>query len=134
MTRLKKKLRREAPGIVTPIHPLSRLYEAIRRNGEPGTHSKTARLLAAGIPKIAKKVVEEAAEVAIGAVQGDRIGVVTETADLFYNIAVLLVEQEIGLDEVWAEMVRRERLYGIAAKLPKLPVLMEAVEANSQNA
>jgi phosphoribosyl-ATP pyrophosphohydrolase len=36
-----------------------------------------------------------------------------------YNLVVLWVHSGVHPDEVWAEMRRRERLFGIAEKLPK---------------
>ncbi|MDR6289819.1 MULTISPECIES: phosphoribosyl-ATP diphosphatase [Inquilinus] len=81
--------------------------------------SRTARLIDSGVPKMAQKLVEEAAEVAIDAVQGERQRVVEESADLMFNLTVLLTEMEISPAEVWEEMDRRQKLYGLAEKLPK---------------
>lgn len=50
---------------------------------------------------------------------GQTEAVVRESADLLYNLVVLWVHAGIKPDEVWAEMRRRERLLGIAEKLPK---------------
>jgi phosphoribosyl-ATP pyrophosphohydrolase len=71
------------------------------------------------IRSIAKKLVEEAVEVAIDTMHGDNDAVVRESADLFYNLAVLWVTAGIHPKDVWMEMERRERLLGIAEKLPK---------------
>ena len=81
--------------------------------------SRTARLIDSGIPKMAQKLVEEAAEVAIDAVQGERQKVIEESADLMFNLTVLLTELEISPNAVWEEMDRRQKLYGLAEKLPK---------------
>lgn len=79
----------------------------------------TARLLKAGRLKIAKKLIEEAAEVSLAAMQGRRKEVVRETADLFYNLMVLFVSMGLRPEEVWREMAEREAQLGLAAKLPK---------------
>ena len=99
---------------------LDRLHDAVlaARHGDPAT-SRTARLLHAGRAKVAKKLGEEAVEVVIDAMAGDRQAVVRESADLIYNLVVLWVAAGIHPDDVWAEMDRRERLLGIAEKLPK---------------
>jgi phosphoribosyl-ATP pyrophosphohydrolase len=76
-------------------------------------------LLRAGRGKMAKKLAEEAVEVVIDAMNGHNDAVVRESADLIYNLVVLWVSSGINPDEVWAEMDRRERLFGIAEKLPK---------------
>ncbi len=68
---------------------------------------------------MAKKLAEEAVEVAIDAMHGSRDAVVRESADLLYNLVVLWVSAGVRPDDVWAEMKRRERLLGIAEKLPK---------------
>jgi phosphoribosyl-ATP pyrophosphohydrolase len=99
---------------------LARLYEAVQaaRDGDPAT-SRTARLLQAGRGKMAKKMAEEAVEVVIDTVHGDTAAVVRESADLMYNLMVLWVAAGVHPDDVWAEMDRRERLLGIAEKVPK---------------
>lgn len=107
---------------------VGRLYEAVRtvKHSDPAS-SRTARLLRSGRSKIAKKLAEEAVEVVIDAMHGDREAVVRESADLFYNLVVLWVSIGVRPEEVWAEMKRRERLLGIAEKLPKNPPVAEAV-------
>ena len=74
---------------------------------------------APGRAKMAKKLAEEAVEVVIDAMNGNRDAVVRESADLIYNLVVLWVASGIQPKEVWKEMERRERLFGIAEKLPK---------------
>jgi len=99
---------------------LDRLYEAVlaARTADPAT-SRTARLLRAGPTKVAKKVAEEAVEVVIDMMHGHTDAVIKESADLMYNLVVLWVAAGIHPKDVWAEMARRERLFGIAEKLPK---------------
>jgi hypothetical protein len=70
---------------------------------------------------MAKKLAEEAVEVAIDAIQGQPEAVVRESADLLYNLVVLWVSSGVKPADVWDEMERRERLLGIAEKLPKDP-------------
>jgi len=88
------------------------------QKGDPAL-SRTARLMRAGRAKVAKKLAEEAAEVVIDAMQGNREAVVRESADLLYHLVVLWAEIGIRPQQVWAEMDRRERLMGLAEKLPK---------------
>ena len=88
------------------------------RAADPAS-SRTARLLRAGRSKVAKKLVEEAVEVAIDTMHGDSDAVVRESADLLYNLMVLWVAAGIHPKDVWIEMERREQLLGIAEKLPK---------------
>ena len=99
---------------------VERLYEAViaAKHADP-SHSRTARLLRAGRAKMAKKLAEEAVEVVIDAMHGSRDAVVKESADLIYNLVVLWVSAGVQPKEVWKEMERRERLMGIAEKLPK---------------
>ena len=80
---------------------------------------RTTKLLASDIAKMAKKVVEEAAEAAIDAVRGDRPAVINESVDLLYNLSIVWAELGIEPDEVWAEMDRREAVLGMVEKLPK---------------
>jgi phosphoribosyl-ATP pyrophosphohydrolase len=99
---------------------ITRLYQSALacRNDDPST-SRTARLLRSGRSKMAKKLAEEAVEVVIDSMHGDRDAVIRESADLIYNLVVLWVSSNIRPDEVWKEMDRRERLLGIAEKVPK---------------
>ena len=99
---------------------VDRLYDQVveAQNADP-TVSRTARLLRAGRAKMAKKLAEEAVEVVIDAMNGENEAVVRESADLIYNLVVLWVASGVRPDDVWDEMKRRERLLGIAEKLPK---------------
>ena len=99
---------------------VARLYDAvIAARGSDPAKSRTARLLRAGRAKMAKKLAEEAVEVVIDAMQGQPDAVVRESADLLYNLVVLWVHAGVQPEDVWAEMRRRERLFGIAEKVPK---------------
>ena len=86
---------------------------------DPSRFPRTTRLLSAGTPQQAKKTVEEAAELAIEAVRGDRGAALLEAADLVYNLVVLLEGLDLSFDDVCRELDRRRETYGIAAKLPK---------------
>jgi phosphoribosyl-ATP pyrophosphohydrolase len=99
---------------------VARLYEAVIavRDTDPAK-SRTARLLRAGPSKMAKKLAEEAVEVVIDAIHGQPEAVVRESADLLYNLVVLWVHAGVRPEDVWAEMQRREAMFGIAEKLPK---------------
>ena len=99
---------------------LERLQAAVAevRDGRR-TSPRTARLLAAGAPKLAQKVVEEAAEVAIEAVRGDRVALINESVDLLYNLTALWTGLGVDLVDIWSEMDRREKTLGMAEKLPK---------------
>ena len=99
---------------------LDRLYAAVvaARDLDPAT-SRTARLLRSGQAKMSKKLAEEAIEVVIDAMNGESDAVVRESADLIYNLAVLWVACGVKPRDVWAEMDRREKMLGIAEKLPK---------------
>jgi phosphoribosyl-ATP pyrophosphohydrolase len=99
---------------------LDRLYGHViaAKDADPAS-SRTAKLLRAGRPKMAKKLAEEAIEVVIDTMNGEREAVVSESADLLYNLVVLWVAAEVRPQDVWDEMSRRERLFGLAEKVPK---------------
>jgi phosphoribosyl-ATP pyrophosphohydrolase len=99
---------------------LGRLYEQVvaAKDADPAV-SRTAKLLRSGRSKMAKKLAEEAIEVVIDAMNGERDAVIRESADLLYNLVVLWLEAGIQPQDVWDEMARRERLFGLAEKLPK---------------
>jgi phosphoribosyl-ATP pyrophosphohydrolase len=99
---------------------VDRLHQAVlaAKLEDPAT-SRTSRLLHAGRAKMAKKLGEEAFEVVIDALHGDQAAVVRESADLLYNLVVLWVASGVDPSDVWKEMDRRERLFGIAEKMHK---------------
>ena len=75
----------------------------------PAPGSYTAKLLHAGEDEVLKKVGEEAMEVILAAKgQGDA-RVISEVADLFYHLLVLLAARGLTLADVEAELVRRRR-------------------------
>jgi len=99
---------------------LTRLFEALAaQSGGKVENARTVKLLASGLAKMSQKLVEEAAEVAIDAVRERQDGVVSESADLLYHLVVLWFALGIEPASVWAEMSRREELFGLAEKPPK---------------
>lgn len=79
---------------------------ASRRGADPAT-SYTARLLSAGVPRIAQKVGEEAVEAVVAAVAGRPKELVSESADLLYHLLVLLEASEVDPGEVAEELLSR---------------------------
>jgi phosphoribosyl-ATP pyrophosphohydrolase len=113
---------KHAPSGFGPSHPapLTKLFEALaEQSGGNVQNARTAKLLSSGLAKMSQKLVEEAAEVAIDAVRERRDGVVSESADLLYHLVVLWFALGIDPATVWAEMSRREQLFGLAEKPPK---------------
>ena len=49
----------------------------------------------------------------------NRESVILESADVLYHLAVIWAECGISPEDVMGELDRRERIYGIAEKLPK---------------
>jgi phosphoribosyl-ATP pyrophosphohydrolase len=86
---------------------VDRLYAAVlaARSRDPA-FSRTAKLLGEGMPKMAKKVAEEAVEVGLEAVQGDRSRTILESADLVYNLVVLWSEIGISPDDVYLRVAK----------------------------
>lgn len=85
---------------------LERRIEARAASGDP--QSYTARLLAQGPLRVAKKLAEEGAETALAAACEDEQAVVREAADLLYHLLVLLRLRKIPLARVFAELAARE--------------------------
>jgi phosphoribosyl-ATP pyrophosphohydrolase len=88
---------------------------AARRHASPEI-SYTAKLLSQGIEKCAKKVGEEAVEVALAAVKGDREHLKLEAADLFYHLIVLLEASGLSIADVMGELEKRVGAGGIIEK------------------
>ncbi|HZZ60900.1 MAG TPA: phosphoribosyl-ATP diphosphatase [Roseiarcus sp.] len=81
--------------------------------------SRTSKLFRDGVQKMAKKLAEEPVEVGLDAVMMNREQVILESADMLYHLAIIWAECDVAPDDVMTEIDRRERLYGIAEKLPK---------------
>ena len=92
---------------------LDRLEATIQsRRGADGDRSYTASLFAKGRAKIAQKLGEEAVETVIAACSGDDRAIVPEAADLMFHLIVLLADAGLSLDDVRAELQRREGVSG----------------------
>lgn len=80
---------------------LPQLEEIVRqRLAEGSDQSYTARLAASGDKRVAQKVGEEALELALAAVAGDKAEQLEEAADLVYHLVVLLCSKGLTLAEV----------------------------------
>lgn len=99
---------------MSTLHDLAATVAA-RKDADPDS-SWTAKLLAKGPEKCAEKFGEEAIEAVIEAVKGDRARLTSEAADVLYHLLVMLTARGVTLDEVEAELARREGTSGIAEK------------------
>ena len=107
----------QADGQIVPLEPaaarpfnLQELYRVIagRKTADPAG-SYTARLLASGSDKILQKVGEEAIETILAASGQGRRRLIEESADLLYHLLVLLVSQDLGLQDIEAELAARHK-------------------------
>lgn len=96
---------------------LARLEKTIaaRSIADPG-ESYVAQLNARGIPVIARKLGEEAVETVIAALTGTREELIGEAADTLFHLIVLLQARGVALDDVLAELDRREGVSGLEEK------------------
>lgn len=96
---------------------LNDLYATIlaRKSADPDS-SWTAQLLAKGPEKCAEKFGEEAIEAIIEAIRDDKAALTSEAADVLYHLLVMLAARDVPLDDVLAELARRQSQSGIAEK------------------
>ena len=87
----------------------------VRAKADPA-ESWTAKLVAAGQQKAAKKLGEEAVETVIAAIEGEKAALTSETADLLYHLMVVLKIGGVPLQDVMAELERRTNQSGLAEK------------------
>ena len=78
--------------------------------------SWTAKLVAAGQERAAKKLGEEAVETVIAAISQDRQNLTAESADLLYHLLVVLKIARIPLQDVLDELQRRTAQSGLQEK------------------
>jgi phosphoribosyl-ATP pyrophosphohydrolase len=96
------------------LHRLAATIEA-RKDADPAA-SHTAAMLARGPAGCAAKFGEEAVEAIVEAVRGDREALTRESADVLYHFLVMLAAGGVKLDDVLAELERREGVSGVAEK------------------
>jgi phosphoribosyl-ATP pyrophosphohydrolase len=96
---------------------LDKLFATIAsRKGADPSQSYTAKLLAGGVEKCAKKFGEEATEAVIAAIQKDKTELAKESADVLYHLAVLWAASGITPDDVYAVLKEREAMSGLEEK------------------
>ncbi len=96
------------------LSDLERIVE--ERSKASPEESWTAKLFAAGQPKAAKKLGEEAIEAVMAAVTNDRDNLTYEAADLLYHLLVVLKIAGIPLQNVMGELERRTAQSGLQEK------------------
>ncbi len=98
-------------------HALDQLHATLkaRSTADPG-ESYTAKLLAKGPQKIAKKLGEEGVEAALAGACGSADELVAESADLLYHLSVLWIARGIEPDHVWQALEARTGQSGLAEK------------------
>ena len=83
--------------------------------------SYTRKLLDRGVEHCAKKLGEEAVEMALASVAEDRERVIGEAADLLFHFLVVLKARGIELTEVEAVLKTRTAQSGLAEKASRTP-------------
>ena len=86
------------------------------RSSASPEQSWTAKLLAKGPARAAKKLGEEAVETVIAAVENDKSGLIGESADLLYHLLIVLRARGVALQDVLDELQRRTAKSGLAEK------------------
>lgn len=101
---------------------LSDLERIVAERGRASPEeSWTAKLLAAGPERAAKKLGEEAVETVIAAVQGDKQALIAESADLLYHLLVVLSSRDVALQDVLSQLEARTARSGLAEKAARKP-------------
>jgi phosphoribosyl-ATP pyrophosphohydrolase len=96
---------------------IDKLFATIAaRKGADPSESYTAKLLAAGVEKCAKKFGEEATEAVIAAIQKDKTELAKESADVLYHLLVLWAASGIAPEDVYAVLKSREGQSGLEEK------------------
>lgn len=99
---------------MSALHRLAATIAA-RASADPDS-SWTAKLLAKGPEKCAEKFGEEAIEAIIEAVKGDHARLTSEAADVMYHLLVMCAARGVTLDQIEAELDRRDGQSGLTEK------------------
>jgi phosphoribosyl-ATP pyrophosphohydrolase len=97
------------------LNDLAAIIAARATAGDTGT-SYTAKLIADGVERCARKFGEEAVEAVIAAVAEDEASLTAEAGDVLYHLLVMLRARNISLDAVMAELERRTQQSGLSEK------------------
>jgi phosphoribosyl-ATP pyrophosphohydrolase/phosphoribosyl-AMP cyclohydrolase len=84
---------------------LFRVIEKRKRDLPEGSY--TTSLFQKGTDRISQKVIEEAGEMALAGVRGDKEHLIEETADLIYHMMVLLSDAGVNPDEIRSSLQKR---------------------------
>ena len=102
---------------MSELHPIDRLFAVVQsRVGADPASSYTAKLLAQGKLKIAKKLGEEAVETALAAVAQDNVCLAAESADLLYHLLVLWAACGVTPDDAYRALEARAGRSGLDEK------------------
>jgi phosphoribosyl-ATP pyrophosphohydrolase len=93
----------------------------LARASAPPAESYTAKLLADGVERCARKFGEEAVETVIAALGADKAATAGEAADVLYHLLVLLRAADVPLEAVMAELERRTAQSGLEEKAARRP-------------
>lgn len=93
---------------------LAAIIRTRAHSGDPGSY--TAKLVAKGPARAAKKFGEEAVEAVIEAVRGDRVALASEAADVLYHFMVMLEASGVELEAVMVELASRTGRTGLEEK------------------
>ncbi len=99
-----------ARGPAAILEELDALIRSRRRSAPRGSY--TARLLAAGVDRILRKVGEETAELLVAGKNRSRKRLAEEAADLLYHLLVLLAARGVGLAAPARVLERRRKEAG----------------------
>ena len=103
-----------------PLDAITRLMRTLRERAETRPEgSYTTKLLDGGAEKIGGKILEEAGELIEAASEGGDDGrrhFIHEAGDLVYHTMVLLAWRGVDIQEVAAELARREGTSGLEEK------------------
>tara|TARA_Y100001968_G_scaffold249875_1_gene234816 strand:+ start:88 stop:432 length:345 start_codon:yes stop_codon:yes gene_type:complete len=96
---------------------IDELYATIKdkKTADPTT-SYTAQLYTKGRGFIARKIIEEAAEIMLAATTENVDRLTEESADILYHLTVLWAETGVAPCDVWHELNSRKGLSGIAER------------------
>ncbi len=95
----------EAPNLGRALDRLAGVIAGRHREMPEGSY--TAKLIGRGTGRVAQKVGEEAVEVVVAALEGEKLA--EESADLLYHLLVLLEERGVSVEEVARVLDERHR-------------------------
>jgi phosphoribosyl-ATP pyrophosphohydrolase len=95
---------------------ITKLFELLKERTKTNNNSSYTSQLIKNPDLLAKKIGEESSELIIDFIKKNKIGIISESADLLYHLLVVWLSMGIDPQEIWNELSKRQLQSGFEEK------------------